>query len=631
VCGICGQFNFADGTPVERDSVLRMARSIRHRGPDDEGYFVSGPIGLGFRRLSIIDLSGGHQPMSDAMATVWIVFNGEIYNFPELRAELERCGHVFRTRSDTEVIVEGYREWGDDVLGRLNGMFGLAIWDVRKRRLLVARDAMGIKPIYYRMDAGRLAFGSEIRAVNAAGGSRPDIDPAALEALLRFRYTPSPLTIFRGIRKLPPGGALVVENGECHEVRWYDHTPVPFSPAPSDEEATEELLELYRAAVKRHLLSDVPVGVLLSGGLDSGLLLALMNEHGASWPAYTVGYGDTFKDDELVEAAETASLLGARHIPVRLGRDEFERALPKIVSVLEEPVTSSSIVPMYFVSERARQDVKVALMGQGPDELFGGYRRHLGVHYGGVWRGMPAPVRGLLGSAARLLPRNESLKRGVQSLGTEDRLQRYEHVFALAPTRTISRLFRDGLRSYREGSEVPYWRELLPQTERIDELGGFQLLEVRSSLPDELLMYADKLSMAHALEVRVPYLDRTIVEYAQSLGAAFKIRNGRGKWLHKQVCKTFLNPSILGRKKRGFAVGVVDGWFSSSARGKLTELLTDDQSLMYELLKPDAVRTLLEQHRSGRQDNHKLLFSLVMVEEWLRGARSDLDRVVPAA
>jgi asparagine synthase (glutamine-hydrolysing) len=632
MCGICGQLSYATDTPIERETVVRMAHSIRHRGPDDEGFFVSGQIGLGFRRLSIIDLAGGHQPMSDALETVHVVFNGEIYNFPELRLELERSGHVFRTRSDTEVIVEGYREWGTNVLARLNGMFGLAIWDAQRRRLVVARDAMGIKPIYYRDDGRQLTFGSEIRAVVAAGGSRPEVDPVALDLLLRFRYTPTPLTIFQGIRKLSPGGALIVENGECREVRWYEHTPLPFSRRPSDEEAMRELLELYRAAVKRHLLSDVPVGVLLSGGLDSGLLLALMNEHGSAWPAYTVGYGDTFKDDELAAAAETASLLGARHVPVLLDRDEFERALPKVVSVLEEPVTSSSIVPMYFICERARQDVKVVLMGQGPDELFAGYRRHLGVHYGSVWRGLPAPLRGLLGAAAGRLPRNETVKRGVYALAIEDRLERYQHVFSLAPSGTIGALFREGLLNGTRGKGgVPYWEELRPQMQRLDELGGLQLLEIRSSLPDELLMYADKLSMAHGLEVRVPYLDRTVVEYAQRLGAGLKIRNGAGKWVHRELCRRFLPPRIIDRKKRGFAVGVVDGWFSSSARSKLTQLLTDDQSLMYELLEPASVRALLEDHRSGRQDNHKLLFSLVMVEEWLRGARSDLDGVVAAA
>src|SRR5213079_1069352 len=280
MCGIAGQFKFLRREPVERETIVRMARSIAHRGPDDEGYFVAGPVGLGFRRLSIIDLAGGHQPMSDAEETVWVIFNDEIYNYRELRAELQSKGHQFRTNSDTEVIIHGYKEWSTDVFNHLNGMFGLAIWDVPNERLVLARDAMGIKLIYYKIDNGQLAFGSEIRAILAAEDSRPEVDPVALNLFLRFRYTPSPLTIFQGIRKLAPGTMLVLEEGKYREERWYNYTPIAFSKPREDEEAAHELLELYRGAVRRHLLSDVPVGILLSGGIDSGLLLALMNEQG---------------------------------------------------------------------------------------------------------------------------------------------------------------------------------------------------------------------------------------------------------------------------------------------------------------------------------------------------------------
>src|SRR5438034_8811729 len=431
MCGICGQFNFGRNESVQPDTIRRMTQTMVHRGPDDDGYYFSGSLGLGFRRLSIIDLAGGHQPMSDAEETVWVMLNGEIYNFKELRAELEQRGYVFRTRSDTEVIIHGYKEWGTEVLNHLNGMFGMAIWDVTKKRLVVARDAMGIKLVYYKIDNGTLTFGSEIRSILTAMDSKSAVDPVALKLFLQFRYTPSPLTIFQGIRKLAPGTMLVVEKGRCREERWYDFTPTPF-PTPKEEtEAAHELLELYKGAVRRHLLSDVPVGVLLSGGLDSGLLLALMNEHGNSWPAYTIGYGKSFADDELFDAAETASVLGARHVTIMLDRAEFERSLPRIVECLEEPVAASSIVPMYFVSQRARQDVKVALVGQGPHELFGGYKRHLGVHYGDWWRGLPAGLRSMIGFAIDRLPRNETLKRGVNSLASEDRLKRYQNVFSL--------------------------------------------------------------------------------------------------------------------------------------------------------------------------------------------------------
>jgi len=634
MCGITGQYNFERHEPVERETIVRMARSIAHRGPDDEGFFIAGPVGLGFRRLSIIDLAGGHQPMSDVEETVWIIFNGEIYNYKELRAELQSKGHQFRTNSDTEVIIHGYKEWSTDVFNHLNGMFGLAIWDVPNERLVLARDAMGIKLIYYKIDNGQLTFGSEIRAILAAGDSRPAVDPVALNLFLRFRYTPSPLTIFRGIRKLAPGTMLVAEKGQCREERWYKFIPTPFPIPKKKEEAACELLELYRGAVKRHLLSDVPVGVLLSGGLDSGLLLALMNEQGGPWPAYTIGYGESFEDDELTDAGETAARLGARHIRIKLYQTEFERSLPKIVECLEEPIATSSIVPMYFVSQCARQDVKVALIGQGPDELFGGYKRHLGIHYGNWWRGLPTGLRSMTGFAVNRLPRNEMLKRGVRSLGSEDRLERYQDVFSLAPAETIDGLFRDDILPQDQSNGrklVNYWGELLPQIEYTDELGGFQLLEIRCSLPDELLMYADKLSMAHSLEVRVPYLDRTVVEYVQRLGANLKVRKGTPKWLHRQVCQNYLSPRILKGKKRGFAANVVDEWFRSSLNGALREVLLDESSLMFGLLNPKPVRRLLEGHQSGRQDNHKLLFSLVMFEQWLRGARSRQGQLTSAA
>ncbi len=622
MCGICGQINFKSGAPVEKHAIKKMADSIFHRGPDDEGYYFDGALGLGFRRLSIIDLTGGHQPMSDSDKTVWVVFNGEIYNFPELRRELEGYGHIFENSSDTEVIVHGYKQWGADVFSKLNGMFGVAIWDVREKRLLVARDPMGIKLVYFRIHDGQLIFGSEMRAVRALDKGKPNVDPEALNHFLRFRYTPSPNTIIEGIQKLAPGSMLVVEKGECQVKRWYNFSPEPFNEKKNDDEAAEELLELYRAAVKRHLISDVPVGILLSGGLDSGLLLGLMNEQGEQWPAYTVGYGESFKDDELKDAEETAKLMNAKFIPVLLDRNEFEKSLPKIVQALEEPIASSSIVPMYFVCQRARQDVKVALVGQGPDETFGGYKRHLGVHYGGMWRKSPRLVRAAASGIVNLMPRNETLKRGVYSLGFEDRLERYQSVFSLEPGENIGKLFKPGVLPEDSTGIVDYWKTLLPQMQKTDELGGFQLLELRSSLPDELLMFGDKLSMAHSLEGRVPYLDKEVVEYSQRLDASFKVRNGSRKWLHRKVCSNYLPQEILNRKKRGFAVNVVDEWFDSSIGSKLPEMLLDENSLMYDILDPSAVREMQKEHQAKRQDHHKVLFSLVMFEQWLRGLQN---------
>jgi len=604
---------------VLRRDIEAMTRTLVHRGPDDQGYYVKGSLGFGFRRLSIIDLGGGHQPMADQEESVWVVFNGEIYNFIELRRELEGYGHVFRTRSDTEVIIHGYKQWGDEVLNRLNGMFGLAIWDARQRRLLLARDPFGIKLVYYRISGEHLYFGSEMAAVRATTPDGVEVDPIALNLFLRYRYTPSPYTILKGVQKLAPGTKLTAQDGSVELRRWYRFKPTPFAPQKSEDESREELLALYKAAVKRQLISDVPIGLLLSGGVDSGLLLALMNLNGSSWPTYTVGYGSTFADDELADASETARALGSKHTSVNITRAVFEEALPKIVACLEEPIASSSIVPMYFVCERARQDVKVALVGQGPDELFGGYRRHLGVRYSSVWSALPRWARLPISSAIDALPRNETLKRGVYSLAIPDRMRRYQHVLSLLPGDQVDGLFHDGLLGPNVGDSIlECWASMTDLMSATDELGGLQFLEVRSTLPDELLMYADKLSMAHGLELRVPYVDKEIVEYVERLPANFKVRNGCRKWLHRQVCRTYLPASILRRKKRGFAVNVVDDWFRGAINGKMTETLLDPESRIYQYLRASAVHELCTQHASGRHDHHKILFSLALFEEWLR-------------
>jgi len=363
--------------------------------------------------------------------------------------------------------------------------------------------------------------------------------------------------------------------------------------------------------------------LLLSGGIDSGLLLGLMNEHGKNWSTFTVGYGESFKDDELIDAEKTAQIFGARHMSVQLSRSQFEEALPRIVQSLEEPIAASSIVPMYYVCELARQNVKVALIGQGPDELFGGYKRHLGVQYSQLWRSLPTMLRRPLKAAVYSLPRNEMLKRGVFALEEEDRLRRYQSVFSLMPGPQVDALFQPGVLPENAGDRIlDCWSDLLPQMEEIDELGGFQLLELRSSLPDELLMYGDKLSMAHSLEVRVPYLDREVVEYVQRLDSTFKVRNGTRKWLHRQVCESYLPKLILRRKKRGFAVNVVDEWFRGALNQRLKRALSDPSSYLRRHFVPENVSKLLDNHLSGQEDHHKILSSLVIFESWVR----DLER-----
>jgi asparagine synthase (glutamine-hydrolysing) len=621
MCGIAGIFNFDRNTHIDMEMLTRMGVSLAHRGPDDEGIFVDSeePIGFAHRRLSIIDLGGGRQPMSNEQEDVWIVFNGEIYNFPELKTQLCSLGHIFRTKSDTEVIIHGYEQWGLDCLSHLNGMFALAIWDSGKKRLMLARDHAGIKPLYYILNKETLLFGSEIRALLATGKIKPSVDIIGMDLFLRYQYTPSPHTIFEGVKKLAAGSRLVVENGQATVERWWNFCPQPLDPSPSDKKAKEEVLCLYEGAVKRHLLSDVPIGLLLSGGLDSTLLLALMNRLGNDWPTFTVGYGSSFEDDELRDAAVTAERFGTHHAQVEIDRNRFEEALPKIIGILEEPIASPSVVPMYYLCQRARQDVRTVLMGQGPDELFCGYKRHLGVKYGSYWRGVPGPLRKILTSCLGAIPRNEMIKRGLFSLAIEERIERYEQVFSMLPSSLIDGLFHsDILPNDTQQRVLSVWREAEPFIRQTDELGGFSFMEMRYFLPDELLMYGDKISMAHGLEVRVPYLDQSIVKYVLCLPSDYKLHLFTRKWLHRRICKDFLRKHFIGKKKRNFAGGIVDRWFRDTMSGLFTDVFNDDNSQIFQYLEPLKVRKLVKHHLSGRSDYHKLLYSLVVLEEWLR-------------
>jgi asparagine synthase (glutamine-hydrolysing) len=617
MCGICGEYNFGTDRPASPARIRMMTASITHRGPDDEGVVCRGSVGLGFRRLSIIDLEGGHQPMSDPDRNVFLIFNGEIYNFPELKAELEAQGHHFRTRSDTEVILRGYIQWGVDVLKRLNGMFGLAIWDEQERRLMLARDRLGVKPLYYRLNRDGVVFGSEIRAIAAHGDAGLDIDPTALNLFLRYRYTPAPLTVYQGIKKLAAGTRLIVEKGTARIERWWDFHPVPFDPVPSVAEAEEALIGLYRKAITRQLISDVPVGLFLSGGLDSGLLLALMHESRSDWKTYSVGFGNQFGQDELTKARETACYFEAQNFLSKLSREDFEQGLSKAVRAVEEPVAADSIVPMYFLCQRARQEVKVALMGQGPDELFGGYRRHLFARYASYGKWFPGS-RVLVRSLPNRLLDGASAARLLASLDAVEGTRNYQSIFSQLPGAVVDDLFCDGLLGpHMDHQAFDCWRDLealMPQT---DTLGKLQFVEMRSSLPDELLLYADKLSMAHGLEVRVPYLDHEIVEYAERLPSSFKVRNGSLKWLHRKVCQRFLPKQVVGRSKIGFETPAGE-WLRDGAAGTRLKYLYDKESRIYQFLRYDEVNKLLGEHGSGRSQHSNFLFSLVALEVWLR-------------
>jgi asparagine synthase (glutamine-hydrolysing) len=618
MCGICGRYNFLTDEPVDAAVIEKMTAAMTHRGPDEAGFYQSGALGFGVRLLSIIDLEKGRQPMPDSDQTVWVMFNGEIYNFPELRGELETRGYAFRTASDTEVIVHGYAEWGLDVLDRLNGMFALAIWDDAKKTLVLARDRMGIKPLYYALDERGIVFASEIRAILLDRKTKPVPDPVALGLFLQYRYTPSPLTVFRGIKKLAPATRLVVRNGAAAVERWWRYRPVPFEPMPTFSQAADELLDLYKRAVKRQLVGDVPLGLLLDGGVDSALLLALMNLYGHEWKSFTIGFGPGFPDGELSRAAKTAKLMNSRNYRAEIDRDTYEKSMPEIVRALEEPVAAVSVVPAYHVFRRAKDEVKVILTGQGPDELFGGYKRHVGVRYGAHWRALPPGVRAGLSSALSRIPKSARLRRTLQSLEVPRRMERYRSVFSLVPAETVAGLFKEGfLPEGASGEILACWSDLEPMMEGADELGGFQFLEIRSSLPDELLMYGDKLSMAHGLEARLPYLDQEIVEYVERLAASYKVHWGRGKWIHRRVARSLLPAAIMERPKLGAETPVIQ-WMKASVAGEMQTTLLDERSAVYAYLRPEQVRRLVDDHRSGKQDNFGIIRTIVVLEAWLR-------------
>ncbi|HRI12547.1 MAG TPA: asparagine synthase (glutamine-hydrolyzing) [Verrucomicrobiota bacterium] len=622
MCAIAGIITGPDADPVDELALRRMCSAMAHRGPDGSGFYIdqASGVGLGHRRLSIIDLEGGSQPMATPDGTLVITFNGEIYNHRELRRELEGAGYEFRTSSDTEVLLLGYRHWGDAVLYRINGMFAFGLWDQRNDRVVLARDSAGIKPLYYRILGPRqLVFASEANAIEAFDRRKPDIELAALYSYMRLGYTPSPLSINAGTGKLAPGTMLTVSSGGIRQSRWWASRPRPFNPPPSFADAAKRLLELYSAAVRRNLVSDVPVGLLLSGGLDSGLLLALINECGSRVKCFTATYGTDDLDDELVDANGFARALGNPHAAARISRKLFEDQLSHVVASLDEPIGSASIVPMFFVSQRARADVKVALMGQGPDELLGGYRRHVGVYYGQYWRCVPSPIRHAARHALDLIPGLTTFRRAAYSLDVPNRLARYLNVVTLLSPDLLADLFRPGLIANElSGKILESWAELVPGFESLDELNGFNYLEVRSTLPDQLLAYGDRLSMAHGLEVRFPFLDVEVINYVEQLPSAYKICGLRRKLLQRKICRRFLPARAFRGRKKGFAANITARWFRGPQTCRMGSLLRDPGSLIFAYFEPSKVGALLDLHQTGKRDHSRVLFNLVVLEEWLR-------------
>jgi asparagine synthase (glutamine-hydrolysing) len=621
MCGLVGIVSADPREAVDRARLEAMRDLLRHRGPDDAGSWIDDGVGLGHRRLSIVDVAGGHQPMASEDESAWLVFNGEIYNHPVLRPQLEARGHRYRTRCDAETILHLYEEDGDRCVERLRGMFAFAIWDRRQRRLLLARDRLGIKPLYYAFTERELVFASEIKPIAASGALRPALNEAVLPEFLASGFVAGDETFFRGVRKLLPGRVLTWTPGEAPCERRYWHLPAPTEEAQGGlEEQARELRRLLEQAVRSHLMSDVPLGLFLSGGIDSSGLAALMSRM-MEGPLRTFAVGfDEPRANELAYARLAAQAAGAEHREVVVSGSEFFDALPRLIWHEDEPLAFPSSVPLYFVSRLAREHVKVVLTGEGADELFFGYNRYRVTAWnerlGGAWgRLVPAVVRRSVARAVRALPYSARryAERTFLTVPSDPRRLFYDN-FAVFPEALQRRLFRDpGL----TGAADPYAEGL-----RAYAAARGSMLE-RASAADlqtylvELLMKQDQMSMAASVESRVPFLDQALVEYAVRLPARFKIRGWRTKAVLRRALRDVVPSAILTRRKMGFPVPI-GPWLRGPFWSVVEAFVIGKRALDRGVFSPAAVRRLVEEHRAGTSDHGSRLWLLLNLEIWWR-------------
>jgi asparagine synthase (glutamine-hydrolysing) len=611
MCGICGLAALDGAGPVDRGLLEAMNRALVHRGPDDEGTLVDGPVGLAARRLSIIDLAGGHQPLGNEDRSVHVVQNGEIYNHRELRDELSAGGHRFATRCDTEVLVHLYEERGPGFVEALRGMFALAVWDARRRRLVLARDRYGIKPLYWRAGGGTLAFASELKALLQDPSFSREVDLDALEAFLAFNSIPAPLTIFRHARKLPAGHLLIWEPGAEPRLQRYARP----SPAAADEvrreparELAGELRERLRDSVRAHLVADVPVGVLLSGGVDSSTLTALAAEVSDNRVrTFSIGFEER-SFDELDRARMVARRFDTDHHELVLRPDASE-LLPRLVEAFDEPFADSSALPTYLVSQLAAEHVKVVLSGEGGDELFGGYYTYvadlLAPRLG--WAAAAArPLVELLPSSSRKVPLEYRAKRFARGarLPALERHHAWKEIFS---SEARAELLGDG----RRGDPLEVYRARYAETEGAEPLARLQDVDVGIYLVDDLLVKTDRASMAHSLEARVPFLDPAVTDLALALPTRHKVRGLSKKRLLRRAVAPLLPPEILRAPKQGFSIPAA-AWL----RGELAPFAREVLSADHGILDPAAMRRVLDRHVSRREDLSRQLWGLLTFTLW---------------
>ena len=620
MCGIAGIVNRDPSHHVQRELVRGMCDAIVHRGPDDYGDYVQGSVGLGMRRLSIIDLHGGRQPIANEDWTIHIVFNGEIYNYRRLRRELEASGHTFRTSSDTEVVVHLFEDDGENCVRRLRGMFAFAIWDSRHETLMLARDRLGIKPLYYAELPEGLVFGSELKAVLRHPRIPREPDPEAVAEYFTHLCVPGDLSIFSSVRKIPPAHVLTYRRGRLHLSRYWQVQPDPDNSQTVDE-WIEQVREGLLDAVEAHMVSDVPVGAFLSGGLDSGAMVALM-ARASSDPirTFTVGFTTPVGSfDERAPARAVADRYGTHHQECMLAPD-VSSILPRIVDAFDEPFADSSAIPNFLVCQETARHVKVALSGLGADELFGGYERYVGLQLGDTYQRIPRVARMAISRLAR------GLRDGNGASQLTDRLRRFVAAGEMSPAdryRSFVSAFwnvKDILHSDVHAS-LDQWdsrygrlmKELA--VDNAVDLGLFA--DLYSYLPDDLLTLTDRISMAHSLEARVPFLDHELIELVARIPVRLKVQGFRKKVLFRQAIAPWLPEGHLRRAKQGFSVPMAE-WLRGSLRPLLSDLAASQHWRQSPWLNQTAVRQLVDEHLSGRVSHEVRLWAIICFLEWER-------------
>jgi len=622
MCGIVGIVR-NDRSDVDQALLARMCAAIRHRGPDDDGFYVNGAVGLGMRRLAIIDLKSGQQPIHNQDRTAWIVFNGEIYNYRELRDKLEKLGHTFYTNSDTEAIVHAYDQYGADCPNHLRGMFAFAIWDERTQELFLARDRVGKKPLLYAQVNGQFIFGSEFSALLQHPDVGKDIDVEALDHYLSFMCVPAPLTAYRAIRKLEPGHSLRWRKGEIKIERYWQPD---FSKKIniSEQEAGERAIEILRDAVKVRLMSEVPLGAFLSGGIDSSAVVALMSEE-SSAPVKTFSIGFEEQDfSELHHARRVAEHVGADHHEFIVRPDALE-VLPLLVEHYGEPFADSSAIPTYYVARETRKHVTVALNGDGGDESFAGYERYAAMRLAERYHRIPAVLRDtVMRQAIELLPSSQTkrgrirdVKRFIQAASLP-KIERYLRWVSVFDSQAKQDLYTADFRQQTENSSAA--NILDPWFARANGSGivdAALLTDIMTYLPNDLLVKVDIATMAVSLEARSPFLDHHVIEFAASLPEKFKLRGLTTKYLLKRMLRKLLPAENLDRRKMGFGVPIGQ-WFRGTLQPFLRETILSEKSLKRGLFRPEAVRQLVERHTRGERDYSHQLWTLLMLELWFQ-------------